>query len=210
MNKAKATISVDFSDLFQRIKHKNYKVTAREYAAVVQFLSDPHSMSTYEAHAAIYVLCLSSPPSPEHVMLVERFLSDQANDYTRSAAITCLFTIWDLAEERHVSYVLNALERVMDRERSDSSFNAISSALNMMHATGRLDLSLALSRVFDDLHREVLREDTFATNMFISACLQLANAKARSMGQRPTYFHTLDEALEVYETKGGYLLQQIH
>jgi hypothetical protein len=210
MSKAKAASGVDFSDLFQRVKHKNHRVTAKERDRVIRFLDQPASIFTAEAGTAIYVLCLSSEPTPENVALVERFLADQADDSAKADAISCLFTIWGLSEEWHVSYVLEALARILDKERYLSSMAAISSALHMMHAKDRHDLSFALSSVFDALHREAVRENEFAMDTFISACLTLANAKARKGGQRPTYFHTIDEALEVYRNKEAYLLRPLH
>ncbi len=197
---------MNFSDLFQRIKHENHQVTAKERDQITQFLKDSDSIFKAEAHAAIYVLCLSSEPTPENVTLVERFLSEQTIDYARAGAISCLFTIWNLAEERHVAYVLDALGRVLDEERDVSSTAAIGSALHMMHTGGRHDLSLALSHALDDLYHATLQEDEFAVNLFITACLHVTNARARRMERRPTYFHTIDEALHVYLDKGAYLL----
>jgi hypothetical protein len=205
---------VAFSDLFQKIKHKNHKLTAKEREQVVAFLVRPTSIFDPEAHAAIYVLCLSSEPTANYLALVERFLADEANDYTRAAAITCMFTIWDIFEERHVSYLKDALERVLDEERHDSSNAALNAALHMMHDQTRYDLSVAIDRAVDALFDAVKLqndvEEGFAANMFISACLSLTNARARNMRQRPTYFHTLDEALEVYRDKRTYLLQPVH
>jgi hypothetical protein len=207
---SRAKIAVDFSDLFQRIKHQNHKVTAKERDRVIRFLDNPNSIFTTEAAGAIYVLCLSSEPTPENVRLVERFLADHADDYARAAAISCLFTTWGLSGERHVSYVLEALARVLDKERNLSSMAAISAALHMMHAKSRHDLSFALSSVFDDLHREAVSQNEFAMDTFISACLTLANARARKIGKRPTYFHAIDEALDVYREKDAYLLPALH
>lgn len=201
---------MDFSDLFQRIKHENHKVTSQERDQIMRFLRDPDSMSKPEAHAAIYALCLSSKPTPENVTLVERFLSDQADDYTRAAAISCLFTVWDLPGERYVNYVLAALAGVLDKERDASSMAAIHSALHMMHADSRYDLSFPLSSVLDDLHRDAVRDEEFAVNMFIYACLALANAKARKIGQRQTFFDSIDEALDIYRDKDAYLLPPLH
>jgi len=201
---------VDFGDLFQRIKHRNHKVTPKERDQIMRFLRDPDAISKTEAHAAIYALCLSSKPTPENVALVERFLSDQADDYTRAGAMSCLFTIWELPGERYVNYLLSALARVLDKGRSESSQAAINSALHMMHAASRYDLSFALSGALDDLYREAVRDEKFAMNLFISACLTLANARARKTGQRKTCFDSIDEALDIYRDKDGFLLPPLH
>jgi hypothetical protein len=205
---------VAFGDLFQKIKHKSHKLTAKERAQVVAFLSKPSSISDPESHTAIYVLCLSSEPTAQNLALIEPFLADTVDDYARAAAITGMFTIWNTFEERHSDYLRDALGRVLDKERGDSSFAAFGAGLHVMHNRARYDVSVAIDQAIDALFDAVKRqdhaEDGFAANMFISACLSLTNASARNMGQRPTYFHTLDEALEVYRDKRTYLLQPVH
>jgi len=80
----------------------------------------------------------------------------------------------------------------------------------MMHAASRYDLSFALSGALDDLYREAVRDEKFAMNLFISACLTLANARARKTGQRKTCFDSIDEALDIYRDKDGFLLPPLH
>ncbi|MEP9388327.1 hypothetical protein [Mesorhizobium sp. KR9-304] len=207
---------VAFSDLFHKIKHKNHKLTTKEREQVVAFLAKPGSVFDPEAHAAIYVLCLSSEPTAGNVALVERFLPDEVNDYTRAAAITCMFTIWDIFEERHVFYLKDALERVLDEQRHDSSRTALNAALHMMHDHTRYDLSVAIDRALDALFDAVKLEDIVenkegvAANMFSSACWTLRHVWARRTEQRLTYFDTLAEALEVYRNKEAYLLRPLH
>jgi hypothetical protein len=214
MSKAKAASGVDFSDLFQKIKHKNHKLTTKERAQVVAFLSKPSSASDPESHAAIYVLCLSSEPTTQNLALVEPFLTDTVDDYAKAAAITGMFTIWNTFEERHSDYLRGALGRVLDKERGDTSMAALGAGLHVMHVHARYDLSVAIGQAIDALFDAIKLQDDveegFAANMFISACLSLTNARARNMGQRPTYFHTLDEALEVYRDKRTYLLRPLH
>jgi hypothetical protein len=207
---------VSFANLFQKLKHKNHRLTAKERERVVAFLMKPTSIFDPEAHAAIYVLCLSSQPTASNVALVERFLPDKVNDYTRAAAITCMFTIWDIFEERHVSYLRDALERVLDEERHDSSNAALNAALHMMHDQTRYDLSVSIDRAVDSLFDAVKLQDSvgheegFAANMFISACWTLKHVWARRTTQRLTHFDTLAEALEVYRNKEVYLLRPLH
>jgi hypothetical protein len=206
---------VAFSSLFQKIKHENHKLTAKERAEVVAFLSKPNSVSRPESHAAIYVLCLSSEPTAQNLALVELFLAGTADDYARAAAIKGIFTIWNTFEERHSDYLRDALGRVLDNERGDSSMAAFEAGLHVMHDRARYDLSVAVDQALDALFDAVKLEDDsegegFAANMFIDACWKLRHAWARKTAQRPTHFHTLDEALAVYRDKRTYLLQPVH
>lgn len=205
---------MSFSDLFQRIKHEGHRATAKERDQITRFLGDSDSISKAEAHAAIYVLCLSGGPTSENVTLVERFLSEQTNDYARAGAISCLFTIWKLAEERHVTYLMDALGRILDDERSESSNAAFGAASEMMHARSRYDLSVAVEHALDILFEaaklELENNEGFAAQKFISASLTLRNAWARSAGKRPIFFNSMGEALEVYRDKSAYLLRPVH
>lgn len=205
-----------FSGLFQKLKHENRKLSAKEREQVVAFLVKPDSILDPQAHSAIYVLCLSSEPTANNIALVERFLANTVDDYVRAAAIAGIFTIWDVLNEPYVTYLLGSLERILDEERVESSMTALDAGLHLMHAHARYDLSVAINRAVDvlfdavQLENAVEGEEGFAANMLISACLKLRNVGARRAGQRLTHFNTLDEALEVYRNKRAYLLAPLH
>ncbi len=207
---------MSFSDLFQKLKHENYKLSNNELTRVIAFLGMPSSISNPESHAAIYVLCLSTKPTEQNLALLERFIAEDADDYARASAIDCIFTIWHVFEERHLTYLRDALGRMLDEERFESSNAAFYAAVHMMHAHNRYDLSVAIDgavkTLFDAAQLENIadNEEGFATRMLITTCWKLRHVWARKTAQRLTYFDTLAEALEVYRNKEAYLLRPVH
>lgn len=204
------TSQLDFSKIYQRIKFNAYEISEKERIQISDYLRSAESTFRPESHAALLVFSLSSEPTSENVKLVQKFLTTDADDYARSAAVNSLYGIWHLGTDSDVKDLRDFLLHSLEESRQNTSAAAIGCAFELMHIQDDRLLSMALGQLLENLHGEVVRENDFAMELFISACLSAHNKWARSRGQQLTHFSTIEDALPVYWDRQKYLLEPIN
>lgn len=201
---------MDFSATYQRMKHEGYRVSAAELAEVREYLSSDKAQWEPSAHAPILILCHSTEPSASDLALIGRFLSEDADDYTRSGAVNGIWGVWALATPPLIDDLLRIVASTLDDGRFDTSIAAIGCALKLMHRTKDYRISVAMNRVLERLYEAVQQDRESAEELFVNACMKTYNSWAESRQMRPSYSSTISRAFLVYRERSTYLLDAVN
>lgn len=196
--------SESFGEIFQRVKHDNYRLSKNEIDSIVLYLDRDESLKRSESHAAIYVLCLSTRPDSEYISIVERFLSSIANDYARQAALICLTTIWEIHNDKYSMYIHGILSDILKDDAPETRAGAISAASFYINRFFDKRIADAFSKALDVVYLESLTRNS-SRELLIDMCRSMADKNAIRLQLSRVYIGSYAEAVEIYKKKKLYL-----
>lgn len=199
---------MEFSNLYQRIKHEQYAPTAKERWALRDFLGEETSLEMPEAYAAIQVFCRFFDPTPENVALIDRFLQETADDYARQGALEALVEVWILPDEKYRTYVKQVLAKLNDWRWEETLTSAYNCATYYVLDGSDADMANHLLHTLDALKAGSGVDDVDYESDFIFLCRRLADRDAVRHGRRRVWFHTREDAEAVYDTVRTLLVEK--
>ncbi|MEO3998676.1 hypothetical protein [Mesorhizobium sp. CAU 1732] len=196
---------MNLSKLFQKVKHNSYRPSKREHEQIEAFLRDESSHLDIDAHTAIYIFCLTSPATETNIILIRRFLSEDADDYVRAAAIVGLFVFWEVSSSDLREQLLKMLEGARDSIESDSAAALMRAGTRTAIINGQAGFSAACGALLEAAYERMIRSENNEDRFFISFCGNIYNSWERNNGKPISYISTVDEALEIYHDRDNYL-----
>lgn len=120
---------MNFSSMFQNIKHNGYTPTEKELSGLREFLNQKLSKYFPESHSAIHILGMFSTSRREDVDILRRFLDDDADDYARAAAIQNIIWRIGVVDAKIKGFIEDVLRGVDIERFAETIPKAFSAAL---------------------------------------------------------------------------------